>query len=352
MAVNDNFDINKYMFKDVNDMFDQSRSDWKREQANAPWDWAGGHWTSSEDKNAARNAAREGVRSKFTLDAQNIFRQAASNAVLSKHGEDTEDSYAQAKYQDEINRQLDQMYNVIGYNTDDSDSDKTNRDAMKINSARAIQDILKGHDETKNVDIQSLFDGQVSGSKTPVDKTLSDLISGQSAIDVKKQSLEQIQGMGQAFMQSQLAAANQNIYAQRQQMLEAQRKYGITGAVANAQAQDFELKAQQQLSQISNNAALQWYQQAGSQIAGLNQEISMMQTAQARGIVREYTQRHTDGTPNISRQSAYEQLKDIATQQGKTFMSQDEFKNIDKTDLWERYAGTQASNVEKDKGVQ
>lgn len=81
-------------------------------------------------------------------------------------------------------------------------------------------------------------------------------IMGTSGIESAKRDLSALSEMGRSFMQGQVQAAGQDIYKKRQQILESQRRYGITGAVANAQLQDFELRAQKQMSDVVSQSSM------------------------------------------------------------------------------------------------
>lgn len=75
-----------------------------------------------------------------------------------------------------------------------------------------------------------------------------------------------------SWVTAQQNAARGNNFVKRQQLMETQRKYGITGAVAVAQQEDFALKEKAQMEQIA--ATVQ--QNAASQFAALrSQELSM-----------------------------------------------------------------------------
>lgn len=106
--------------------------------------------------------------------------------------------------------------------------------------------------------------------------------SGRTALELEKKNLEMSTGLSadsfdtpekrqtivNTWTMAQQNAARGDNFIKKQQLLETQRKYGITGAVAVAQQEDFALKERQQMESIRATVA----QNAAAQFANLVQQ--------------------------------------------------------------------------------
>lgn len=271
------------------DKFTQGLSDFNRNALKAvTWGspvikndvWGNWGFKDLQGKNdATENQRQEALLSE---DMKDVIKQ----SVLDKLGIDSEDEYAIAKNKSAIQKEYSDAINTMREYSDESSNDQGMRDALNQDSFRAYSELLA---DKNGLNLSNALSNK-QGVDTSMPQNLVDLMRGKSSLDIAEQGIQDLQRMGQAFMQGQVAQANQDIYAKRQQMLEAQRKYGITGAVANAQAQDFELKAQQQLAQVTNQASLQWYQQAGAQMTQYREMEAKQQQATSLGILRKFAQ--------------------------------------------------------------
>lgn len=108
--------------------------------------------------------------------------------------------------------------------------------------------------------------------------------------------------MGKSFIQGQMQEAGRQSYAKRQQILEVQRKYGITGAVANAQMQDFELKNREMLTKVANQSALQWYQTVGQTNMANKQRAQMAETNQIQGLIKQVVDKKITSASQLKKQ--------------------------------------------------
>lgn len=126
---------------------------------------------------------------------------------------------------------------------------------------------------------------EFTGLSTGVSDLLKSVSSPMS--NVLRDYSDQTIAMGKSFIQGQLQAASQHAYSERQKILDVQRRYGITGAVANAQLQDLELKQRAVMSEISNKAAMQWYQTVGSVNMKNVQVAQMEKSKNVQAIIKQ-----------------------------------------------------------------
>lgn len=98
----------------------------------------------------------------------------------------------------------------------------------------------------------------------------------QDAGDMGKSDYESIrnnmQQMGASYINNAVLSVQKDAYVKQQQLTETQRKYGITGAVANAQQQEFDMQTTQMLADTQNKAAMQWFQTYGVSMAAADQQ--------------------------------------------------------------------------------
>lgn len=102
----------------------------------------------------------------------------------------------------------------------------------------------------------------------------------------KEQNIE----LSKAYVQGQMQEAGRMAYAQRQQILDVQRKYGITGAAAAAQMQQFELKHKEMLNKIANQSTLDWYKTVGANTQTLEKMNILEQSSRTQGLMKQIQQ--------------------------------------------------------------
>lgn len=105
-------------------------------------------------------------------------------------------------------------------------------------------------------------------------------------------TLSDLQNMGMNYINTSTLAAQKDAYIKQQQLTETQRKYGMTGAVAAAQQQQFNLQAQQAIAQTQNEAALNWFNTAG----GYMVELGQMKDERTASLGTAITQQVMNGT--------------------------------------------------------
>lgn len=105
-------------------------------------------------------------------------------------------------------------------------------------------------------------------------------------------TLSDLQNMGMNYINTSTLSAQKDAYIKQQQLIDTQRKYGMTGAVAAAQQQQFNLQSQQAIAETQNKAALDWFNTAG----GYMIELGQMKDERTASLGTAITQQVMNGT--------------------------------------------------------